>query len=258
MLAGVEGVLREADLDVLIYRVHGSVDRRKFFERLPARRKADAVVVITLPVPPEEARRLDLLGVEIVVAGGRLLDYPCVRVDDIEVASQAVSHLRELGHERVAMIRTADAEGTIWDADRLRARGFVAAMAESGVEVAPDLMLTVPWGPEGGTQAMEQLLSLPDPPTAVFACSDEVAMGALRTLRRANVRIPEQLSIVGVDDQPIAELNDLTTVHQPVEEQGEIAARMVLDLLDGKPVADSHRTVPTYLVVRGSTGPPRH
>jgi LacI family transcriptional regulator, repressor for deo operon, udp, cdd, tsx, nupC, and nupG len=95
-----------------------------------------------------------------------------------------------------------------------------------------------------------------EPPTAVFAYSDEVAMGAMRTLRRAHVPIPERISIVGVDDHPLAELNDLTTVHQPVEEQGEIAARMVLDLLHGRPVTDSHRCVGTYLVVRNSTAPP--
>jgi DNA-binding LacI/PurR family transcriptional regulator len=257
MLAGIEGILRDADMDVLIYHVDGSVDRRKFFERLPARRKADAVVVITLPVPPEEARRLDLMGVEIVIAGGQLLDYPCVQIDDIEVAYQAVSHLRGLGHERIGMIRTSDAEGTVWAADRLRSMGFVSAMADSGLEVSPELMVRVPWGPEGGARAMQQLLSVREPPTAVFAYSDEVAMGALRTLRRARVSIPEQISIVSVDDHPMAEVNDLTTVHQAVEEQGEIAARMVLDLLDGKPVTDSHRTIPTYLVVRGSTAPPR-
>jgi LacI family transcriptional regulator, repressor for deo operon, udp, cdd, tsx, nupC, and nupG len=256
ILAGIEGTLRGADLDVLIYHVDGAVDRKRFFERLPARRKADAVIVITLPVPEAEARRLELMGTAIVIAGGQLLDYPCVRIDDVEVGYQAVSHLRALGHERVAMIRTMDADGTVWPTDRLRAIGFVSAMADSGLDVPPGLMVTVPWGAEGGAMAMEQLLSMREPPTAVFAYSDEVAMGAMRTLRRAHVPIPERISIVGVDDHPLAELNDLTTVHQPVEEQGEIAARMVLDLLHGRPVTDSHRCVGTYLVVRNSTAPP--
>ena len=78
MLAGIEGVLRDADMDVLIYHVEGAEDRRQFFQRLPARRKVDAVIVIALPVPDDEAKRLDLMGVQVVVAGGRLREYsPC-------------------------------------------------------------------------------------------------------------------------------------------------------------------------------------
>ena len=103
---------------------------------------------------------------------------------------------------------------------------------------------------------MDRLLSLREPPTAVFAYSDEVAMGALRSLRRAHVAVPDQMSIIGVDDHPMAELIDLTTVHQPVEAQGAIAGQMVLDLLHGRTSPDRQITVPTYLVVRGSTAPP--
>jgi LacI family repressor for deo operon, udp, cdd, tsx, nupC, and nupG len=257
VLAGIEAVLREADLDVLIYHVEGADERRAFFERLPARRKADAVIVISLPVPREEARRLDLLGVEVVIAGGQLLEYPYVRIDDVEVAHQAVHHLRQLGHKRIGMLRTSSPDGALWSADRQRSSGFVSAMAESGVETPPELMVTVPWGADGGARAMDRLLSLREPPTAVFAYSDEVAIGALRSLRRAHISVPEQMSVIGVDDHPMADLNDLTTVYQPVEQQGAIAAKMVLELLDGRSLAEPHLTVPTHLVVRGSTAPPR-
>ena len=129
-------------------------------------------------------------------------------------------------------------------------------MEEVGLRVEPNMMVTVPFGLDGGARAMDILLSVREPPTAVFAYSDEVAMGALRSLRRAHIAVPEQMSIVGVDDHPMAELNDLTTVRQPVDEQGRIAARMVLDLLHGKAVRHQQLMVPTHLVVRGSTAPP--
>ena len=258
VLAGIESVLREADMDTLIYHVDGAEDRRNFFEKLPARRKADAVIVIALPVPEEEAKRLDLMGVQVVVAGGQLRDYPHVRIDDVEVAHQAVSHLAQLGHERIAMIRTEDADGRPVGLRRRRERTGFEIGDEGGRARghAASMMVTVPFGLDGGARAMDILLSNREPPTAVFAYSDEVAMGALRSLRRAHIAVPEQMSIVGVDDHPMAELNDLTTVHQPVDEQGRIAARMVLDLLDGKAVRDQQLTVPTHLVVRGSTAPP--
>jgi DNA-binding LacI/PurR family transcriptional regulator len=94
------------------------------------------------------------------------------------------------------------------------------------------------------------------PPTAVYAHSDEVALGALRTLRRARLSIPDDMSIVGIDDHPLAALTDLTTVRQPIELQGRLAAELLLGLLRGD---DVHLAleVPTELVVRASTAPPR-
>ena len=255
MLAGIEGVLRGADLDVLVYQVEGAANRREFFQRLPVRRKVDALVVIALPVPEHEARRLDLMGVHVVVAGGSLHDYPHVGIDDVEAARQATRHLVELGHRRVAMIRTSDPEGYIWPADVLRSDGYRETLLAADLDFDEQLLVTVPRSIDAGARAMDRLLSLRVAPTAVFACSDELAIGALRSLRRAHVAVPERMSIVGIDDHPMAELNDLTTVHQSVGAQGSIAAEMVLDMLNGG-APHTHRTVPTFLVVRNSTAPP--
>jgi LacI family repressor for deo operon, udp, cdd, tsx, nupC, and nupG len=257
MLAGIEGVLRDADMDVLIYHVDGAEERRWFFERLPARRKADAVIVIALPVPEQEAERLDLIGVQVVIAGGELRDYPHVRVDDVDVGRRAAGHLVGLGHRDIAMIRTQDREGSVWAADRARSQGYCEALGEAGIPHRPELMVTVDWGIHGGARAMEQLLRLEHPPTAVFAYSDEVAMGALLTLRRAGVSVPGEISVIGVDDHPVSELYDLTTVRQPVELQGATAGRLTIELLREGEASPNRVTLPTELVVRGSTGPPR-
>jgi DNA-binding LacI/PurR family transcriptional regulator len=80
-------------------------------------------------------------------------------------------------------------------------------------------------------------------------------MGALRSLRRAGIAVPQAMSVIGIDDHPLADLWDLTTVRQPVEEQGVRAARMALALLEGGEPADRHLTVPTHLVIRGTTAP---
>jgi DNA-binding LacI/PurR family transcriptional regulator len=256
MLAGIERVLREASLDVLIYHVEGAADRHSFFERLPARRKVDAVIVIAFPVTEADVRRLDLMGVDVVVAGGRLGNHPSVCIDDEGAAARAVGHLVQLGHRRIAMIRTSDPEGQVWPSDTLRASGYHRSLAAAGIGTADDLMVTVPWGIDGGARAMEALLQRAEPPTAVFAHSDEVAMGALQTLRRAAVQVPQRMSVVSVDDHPLAELADLTTVHQPVDEQGQEAGRLVLRLLDRDPPLEPHVVLPTSLIVRGSTAPP--
>jgi LacI family transcriptional regulator, repressor for deo operon, udp, cdd, tsx, nupC, and nupG len=103
---------------------------------------------------------------------------------------------------------------------------------------------------------MGELLGLREPPTAVYAHSDELAIGAMRTLRRAGIRVPEDISVIGIDDHPLAELTDLTTVSQPVRQQGVLAGQMVLGLLQGEDV-ERAVTVPTRLIIRRSTAPPR-
>jgi LacI family repressor for deo operon, udp, cdd, tsx, nupC, and nupG len=256
LLEGLETTLRDADLDVLLYHVGDAEDRRHFFERLPARRKVDAVVALAFPVTELERQRLELMGVSIVAAGGQITAYPYVCIDDEAAARQAVNHLIFLGHRRIAMIAAVDPNQLGWPTRPGRSRAYTSALQDAGIAVDDDLIVTVDWGGSEGADAMAQLLGLREPPTAVFAHSDEVALGAIRTIRRAGLRIPEDISVIGIDDHPLAELTDLSTVHQPVYEQGVLAARMVLGLLRDEDI-ERAITVPTRLVIRRSTAPPR-
>ena len=255
MVAGLEATLSAASLDVLLYHVTGPDDRQRFFEQLPARRKVDAVVVVAMPVTETERERLASLGVTILAAGGQDEAYPHVSIDDDAAGRQAVQHLLQLRHRRIAMIAAVDPTFPGWPSKPPRSSAYFAAMAEADVAVDHDLVVTVDWGGSAGADGMARLLSLPKPPTAVYAHSDEVALGAMRTIRRAGLRIPHDISIVGIDDHPLAALTDLTTVHQPVREQGVLSAQILLALLRGEEV-DGSVTVPTHLVVRGSTSPP--
>lgn len=255
MLEGLEAVLGDAELDLLLYHVDGPEDRRDFFDRLPARRKVDAVVVMAFPVDRDEQDRLELMGVQVIAAGGQTASYPYVCIDDEIAGRQAVDHLLFLGHRRIAMIAADDPDQPAAQAPQGRANAYYSALRERGVPLDEDLVITVNWGGNEGAEAMARFLSLREPPTAVYAHSDEVALGALRTLRRAGLRVPQDVSVVGIDDHPLAELNDLTTVRQPVKEQGRLAGEMLVGLLRGEAV-DSEIVVPTQLVVRGSTAPP--
>jgi DNA-binding LacI/PurR family transcriptional regulator len=104
---------------------------------------------------------------------------------------------------------------------------------------------------------METLLSEPSVPTAVFCHSDEVAVGAVLTLRRAGIAVPQEISVIGVDNHPSAELVGLTTIGQPAHQQGAVAGEIVAEMLAGAAVTDPRRVLPTGLVVRGSTAPPK-
>ncbi len=255
MLEGIESVFSEASLDLLLYRVGDADEREEFFRRLPARRKVDSVLVVGVPVNDAERERLALMGVAIAAAGGQYAPYPYVSIDDYAAGRQAVDHLLFLGHRRIAMIDAIDPNETTWPVDG-RALAYTEALRDAGIPLDGDLFVRVPWGPGAGADAMARLLGLREPPTAVFAHSDEIAFGTLRTLRRAGLRVPDDFSVIGVDDHPLAEQLDLSTVHQDVRRQGELAARLVIGLLRGEPV-EAQTLVSTHLVLRGSTAPPR-
>ncbi|WP_460846375.1 LacI family DNA-binding transcriptional regulator [Nocardioides ultimimeridianus] len=254
ILAAIERRLRAADLDVLIYQVKDVEVRQRFFRELPTRRKVDAVILIALPLPNDEADRLDHLGVEVVVAGGRMRDFPHVEVDDPAIARTAMDHLVGLGHERIGLIRTTSYGDIHWEPDVLRLDGYLQGLAAAGIPYRDDYVLSVPFTPMDGAAAAVQLLSLPQRPTALLCFSDEIAFGALQGAQRAGLRVPEDVSIIGVDDHPLAEVMGLTTVAQDVAAQGELAATMALQRLAQRPVTDV--VVPHHLVVRSSTAPP--
>lgn len=258
VLAGIADEFDNVGLDLVLCSVPDSAARHRFFEALPLRRKVDAVVVVSLPLTVREHSRLNQVGVPTVFVGGhRDGDRPWIGIDDELAARQAVGHLVRIGHRDIAMIQSADDTDIPWAADQARISGFHRLLSEAGLPHAN--VVTVKWSIEGGSRGMETLLSRPALPTAVFCHSDEIALGALRTLRRSGVAVPQQLSVIGVDDHPSADLGDLTTVSQPVRDQGRIAAQEVLrQLTDEAAVGTSPiLTLPTQLVIRGSTAPPR-
>ena len=257
VLAGVAGEFDAVGVDLVLCTLPDSSARHRFFEALPLRRKVDAVIIVSVPLSARERTRLDQLGVPTVQVGGHhpAGGRPWIGIDDELAASQAVGYLLRIGHRDIAMIQAVDQEGTAWAADEARIRGFHDQMTAAGV--AEPTVVRVPWGIDGGAHGMETLLSRSRLPSAVFCHSDEIALGALRTLRKSGVAVPQQISVIGVDDHPSAELSELTTVAQPVREQGRLAAVSVLDALqdDGGPMP-ARTTLPTQLVIRNSTAPP--
>ncbi|MGZ8801183.1 MAG: LacI family DNA-binding transcriptional regulator, partial [Mycobacterium sp.] len=228
MLAGAAGEFDAVGVDLVLCALPDPSARHRFFEALPLRHKVDAVIVASVPLTSREHTRIDQLGVPTVLVGGhhRDGDQPWVGIDDELAAQQAVGHLIRIGHRDIAMIQASDEEGIPWATNEGRIRGFHRQVGEAGL--TDPAVVTVEWGIGGGAKGMEMLLSRPQLPTAVFCHSDEIALGALRTLTKSGISVPQQISVIGVDDHPSAELSGLTTVAQPVREQGQIAARQVL------------------------------
>lgn len=166
----------------------------------------------------------------------------------------AASHLLSLGHRRVAYLGAQQAAVF----NQARMHGFRAAMEDAGVPVPPDYVRHGNYDYESGVAGGSVLLDLPERPTAIFAGTDEVAAGVLEAARTRGLKVPEDLSVVGFDDNALARLLSppLTTIRQPLREMGRTAMRAALRLAQGEQLDSHHVELATTLVVRGSTAPP--
>lgn len=257
-VAGAAEVLREAGYDLLLHHLGSAAARDRFFERMPLARRVDAVLTISLPLTEEHTLALRALDMPLVTLGARMPGLTSVRIDDVAAASSAVYHLLHQGHEKIVMIAGFDDDRDFgFASSRDRQRGFRQAMASAGLDAGEqNIVVASGFGIEGGAQAMTELLAGPRLPTAIVTEYDELAIGAMRTLRRAGISVPGRLSVVGIDDHEMASVVDLTTVRQPVQEEGATAAQLLLDTLGERPPEPADVVLPTRLVVRGSTGSP--
>ncbi len=164
----------------------------------------------------------------------------------------AVRHLRDLGHEDIAMISSLEDSDTAFSSAPLRRTGFNRALGLTRLD--HHHVVTGLWGVEGGIQAMRQLLDRSELPNAVFTEYDEMAFGAIVALREAKMQPPHPVSLIGFDDHELSHVVDLSTVRQPVQALAAEAAEQLLRQLRGD---EGRREVvlPTQLVMRGSTAP---
>ena len=259
VIVGVEQELRASGYDLLLYNLGDDAGRDRFFHEMPLRRRVDAVLVLSLPLSDAEVARLRALRVPVGLVGASVDGFACVHIDDVAGAGTAVRHLVNLGHREIALISGGDDVPMHFTTPVDRRRGYLNALDTAGIGYDPELEAAGDFTVAGGQRAMSDLLSRSRRPTAVFALSDEMAFGAMRTLRMSGLRVPEDISVIGFDDHDMSDLLDLTTVAQPVVEQGTAVARLLLDQLSaGVPSSPRHPfSLPTRLVVRRSTAPPQ-
>ena len=249
----VETALRKAGLDLLLYNLGDEDGRARFFDVMPMRKRVDGVLVISLVLSDAEFDALASLAVPVGLLGLQRPGFVSSSIDDVASARTAVQHLIDLGHRRIGLIGGDTDDPMRFTPPLHRRDGYRDALDAAGLGFDPDLEVLGYFTSAGGGEAMHRLLELGDRPTAVFAESDEMAYGALRTIRRAGLRVPHDIAIVGFDDQANAELMDLSTIRQPVAEQAlDVANRLLAVVAD--PAAEADAVVlPTELVVRGST-----
>jgi DNA-binding LacI/PurR family transcriptional regulator len=256
-LSGVEFAANLVGLDVVVTVARPAADR-DWAARLVARRSSGAVLALVEPTP-EQYAALEVARIPVVILDPRSeppAAVPSVGAGNWAGGRAAAQHLVDLGHRHVGVI--AGAPNHLYG--QARVDGFASALREHGLEVREADVVHADWAYAGALTAAMRLLGRPDRPSAVFACSDNMALGALEAARRLGVRVPDALSVIGYDDAPEARWSSpqLSTIRQPVAEMGAAALRMLLRVRGGADalVGDGHtprEELATRLVARGST-----
>lgn len=257
VVAGIEAVCAEAGFDTVVLGVSSDVDR----ERLAAdadsiHRRVDGLILVDIAFGTVPLRGMLGRGLKVVTIGQNTDVCPSVGIDDVEVGRIATRHLVELGHRRIGLVNGQPEDPLGFVVPLRRTDGYREVHEEAGRPVDPTLTVSGNFSIAGGFEAVSELLDLDDPPTAVFAMSDEMAFGALQAARERGLDVPGDLSIVGVDDHDAAVVLDLTTVHQDVADHGARAARLVLSQITGDEPSATRIDDAVHLIVRGTTAPP--
>ena len=259
IVSGAAEALHEQDLRLVLSPTGHEHDREvTLLDRL-FHGVTDGALIVLPEESNEELAQLVAQGYHFVVVDPltRLdADIPSVSAAHASGADQAMQHLLGLGHRRIAAITGPNG----WLATEERRRGYHAALAAAGIMPDPELELESDFEVLGGRHAANTLLDLPDPPTAIFAFNDNLAIGVLQAARVRGVQVPGDLSVVGFDDVEHATIvtPTLTTIRQPLAEMGRTAVSLLMRLLEHQRFETLHVELATRLVIRQSTGPPRN
>jgi DNA-binding LacI/PurR family transcriptional regulator len=259
VVEAAEETLHQAGYDMVLYNLGGRPEsRRKVFSGTALSHRADALMLVCTPLDGRDIATVDRLGIPVVAVSEIERQWPAVCIDDRAAARTATEHLLALGHRRIAHIGGDGADRLAGTVHVQRRQGYLETLRAAGLEPDPALDVKAEFTMSGATRATHELLRRGEPPTAIFAACDEMAMGTMAVLRQAGLRVPEDVSVIGIDDHDMAGVVGLSTVAQPAAEQGQLAANILLEQLYGvsePPVGPT--LLPTRLVVRGSTGSPR-
>ncbi|MDO7880887.1 LacI family DNA-binding transcriptional regulator [Salinibacterium soli] len=260
VLEGAESALLSHGYDLTLYNLSGGGDERtSVFEHFLLRKRVDAVIAIALELTEGEVGRLHELGKPIVGVGGSIEGVRTLSIDDIAVARLATEHLIALGHRSIAHIGGNSDSEMDFHVPSKRRVGYEEALTAAGIRPDPDLFEAADFTLQGGYAAAKQLLGNPRKrPTAVFAASDEMAIGTILAARDLGLHVPDDVSVIGVDDHEFSEFFGLSTIAQFPALQGRMAVDLVMDQLNpGHRGSDpSNTALPFELIVRSSTTRP--
>jgi len=228
-----EEVFADGGHDTVLVSLRNNAEVRSlvFADLAALRQRVDGVLLLNVDLDAEEIDALAGSGLAVASVGMSGVPWDNVGIDDEHAAWAATSHLLELGHWDLAVLSGRELGGHSVRTSNNRLDGFSRALAEHDLTVHPDLVVNAGSSIEGGRSAMTELIAHRGLPSALFADCDEIAFGALMALREHGLGAPKDVSVIGIDDHPMSWFLGLSTVAQPVADQGAFAANLLCERL---------------------------
>lgn len=255
-LRGMQLALGDQDNDynLVLYSVS---EPERYHEQLLAiveQTAVDGLLIATLTISEEQRELLIQAGIPFVTLSDACSgELNCISPDNTHGGYMAAQHLLDLGHRRVAYIGDEFNNAYGFPTSQLRYEGYLAALKAYDAPFRSDYVYLGVHGEETAHRLTEQLLALPELPTAIFAMSDIQAVGCIQAIREAGLRVPEDISVIGFDDVQLSRYIGLTTVRQHLERSGYLGMQLLLDMLTMPEDIVSRQLPPLELVVRETT-----
>jgi LacI family transcriptional regulator len=249
-LRGIAGALSKENYELVVYTVESTAQLESYFASIPLTSNLDGLIIMSLPISEENVQRLTKYEIPVV-----FIEYPhptmsSVEIDDAEGGLIATEYLIKKGHRRIAFLGDTDLPEYAIHPVSLRLSGFRQALQNANIEIPDEFVRLAPYTQEQTLRVAHELLSLPNPPTAIFAATDFQALGVLKAARQMKVQVPEQIAIVGFDDLDLADYADLTTIRQHLDESGRLAVEILLSRIEDPSRPAQHIHLPLTLIER--------
>ena len=248
-LRGVASAL-PPNYELIIYSINAANQIDSYLASLPLTGNLDGLIIISLPISDKQAEHLSVNKLETV-----FIEYPqsafnAVVIDDINGGKMAASYLVQKGHRRIAFLGDTNVPEYAVHPLSQRLVGFRQRLQELGLSLPEEYIRLVPYSLEQAGQAASEFLNMSTPPTAIFAATDLQAMGVLMVARQRGLDVPHDLAVMGFDDLDMAEVMDLTTVRQPLDESGKVAVELLLGRIADRSRSLQYVQLPLTIVER--------
>ena len=252
-LRGVAAALANSRYELVVYTVDTLERLNGYLGTLPLTGNLDGLIIISLPVDDEAAQRLAANHIETVLIEYSHPSFSTISVNDYAGGQLAANHLVGMGHQRCAFVYFDEIPSYSIHPELQRLVGYREALAEHGIDLPDEYVKYVPVSRKGIREKLRELFELPEPPTGIFAPSDDLAIRVIHRARELGFHTPRDIAVVGFDDINVSEHIDLTTVSQMLTDSGQTAVELLLArLLDpGRPIQQIQ--LPVHLEVRGTT-----
>ncbi|MGJ9382611.1 LacI family DNA-binding transcriptional regulator [Salipaludibacillus sp. CF4.18] len=255
LVNAIEELAYENGYQVLVFQSNNDPEKELAYLNLLKTKQVDGIIMTAVVNEWDDLKEYTNFG-PIVFCNEYISDsnLPIVRIDQVDSVYTGIRHLIDRGHQKIAYCTG----GSLFEMDGKnndRSIGFQKALKEAQIPMNPKWVFINQITIDDGKEVAKELISMSDRPTAVFAGGDEVAAGILIEIKRLGLRVPEDIAIMGFDDQPIAEIMEpkLTTIRQPVNQMGEKAVELIIGMLNHADQKSKDHELPTELVIRQST-----